>query len=298
MIIERQPSAEEPWSVLWTRGRGCAELADLLSAGTAVRVSGDLLETCIRSRADLLVSRRSLSNPVVSGAVPHDFDAERVRQVVGAVGGGPHSLLGARVAGVLSQRLGVPAELVSVSRSEDEGWQAVSALRRIGRDTGLPTRSLSADRASALFGELPEGSLVVLGAPGGSLLQRLFFGPGVRLRAKAPAGAVVVQTAPRRVFQVMDEPEGVSPHLRAADARRLVHWPSVPVVEEGELIGTFRPPADCGPSLTVRDLMEPARSVPADAPLSDVPLGDEGPLAVVDRRGRLIGTIRAEQLRA
>ena len=53
-------------AVVWTRGKGCAELADLLGGGESSRVSGDPAEACINYRADLLVARR-LSHRVRSG---------------------------------------------------------------------------------------------------------------------------------------------------------------------------------------------------------------------------------------
>ncbi len=38
-------------SVVWTRGKGCAELADLLTGGGSSRITGDLAEECINHRA-------------------------------------------------------------------------------------------------------------------------------------------------------------------------------------------------------------------------------------------------------
>jgi CBS domain-containing protein len=306
-MVQMRKSSPQPragWSVLWTRGKGCAELAETLAGeGTAARVSGDLVDACVSARADLLVGRRMASSfDLVSLAVPYEFAREKVHGVVAAVSGGPHSTLAARLAERLGIALGVPATLISAFRIAQDRPAALMALQSVGRAApGLSARAVQADSAAGLVGELREGSLLVLGAPGGSFIQRLFLGPGARLRARAPAGAVVVSQAPRRVYQLMSDPNGVSPLLRAADARRLVREP-VPVVAEGRPVGLFRPQAASGMATeaTVADLMEEPVTVEATALVSEarslMASRDHAPLAVVDRRGDLIGCLRWEDL--
>ena len=306
-MVQMRKSSPQPragWSVLWTRGRGCAELAETLAGeGTAARVSGDLVDACVSARAELLVGRRMASSfDLVSLAVPYEFAREKVKGVVAAVGGGPHSALAARLAERLGMALGVPATLISAFRIPQDRAAALMALESVGRAApGLTARAVQADSAAGLVGELREGSLLVLGAPGGSFIQRLFLGPGARLRARAPAGAVVVSQAPRRVYQLMSDPDGVSPLLRAADARRVVTEP-VPVVSEGRPVGLFRPHEASGMATeaTVADLMEEPLTVEATALVAEARSlmtgRDHAPLAVVDRRGDLIGCLRWEDL--
>ncbi|MGH9051414.1 MAG: CBS domain-containing protein, partial [Acidimicrobiia bacterium] len=301
---ESSPQARAGWSVLWTRGKGCAELAETLAGeGTAARVSGDLVDACVSARADLVVGRRMASSfDLVSLAVPYEFAREKVRGVVAAVSGGPHSTLAVRVAERLGTELGVPATLISAFRVPPDRPAALMTLELVGRAApGLSARAIQADSAAGLVGELREGSLLVLGAPGGSLIQRLFLGPGARLRARAPAGAVVVSQAPRRVYQLMSDPDGVSPLLRAADARRLITEP-VPVVSEGRPVGLFRPDEAAGMATEaiVADLMEEPATIESSALIAEARslMAGRGhaPLAVVDRRGDLIGCLRWEDL--
>lgn len=306
-MVQMRKSSPEPgagWSVLWTRGKGCAELAETVAGeGTAARVSGDLVDACVSARADLLVGRRMASSfDLVSLAVPYEFDRQKVHGVVAAVSGGPHSALAARLAERLGEAMGVPATLISAFRIPQDRPAALMALELVGRAApGLSARAVQADSAAGLVGELREGSLLVLGAPGGSFIQRLFLGPGARLRARAPAGAVVVSQAPRRVYQLMSGPNGVSPLLRAADARRLVTEP-VPVVAEGRPVGLFRPHEAAGMAteVTVADLMEEPVTIGATALVAEarsLMAGRDHPtLAVVDRRGDLIGCLRREDL--
>jgi CBS domain-containing protein len=306
-MVQMRKSSPQPragWSVLWTRGKGCAELAETLaSEGSSARVSGDLVDACVSARADLLVGRRMASSfDLVGLAVPYEFAREKVRGVVAAVSGGPHSILAAQAAERLGMTLGVPATLISAFRIPQDRPAALMTLESVGRAApDLSTRAVQADSAAGLVGELREGSLLVLGAPGGSFIQRLFLGPGARLRARAPAGAIVVSQAPRRVYQLMSDPNAVSPLLRAADARRLVTEP-VPVVSEGRPVGLFRPPEASGMATetTVADLMEEPLTIKATALVAEarslMARRDHAPLAVVDRRGDLIGCLRWEDL--
>jgi hypothetical protein len=91
------------FSVVWTRGKGCAELAELLDRGSPTRVQGDLRTECIEARADLLVSRRlPPSFDFVSMAVPSDF----VPGTVGSIGSDPRWCPRTRVPRIFRQRSG------------------------------------------------------------------------------------------------------------------------------------------------------------------------------------------------
>lgn len=291
-----------PWTVLWTRGRGCRELAELLGEDRAERVSGDLSEVCLRTRADLLVSRKFPSLDLVPVAVPRDVQPDRVEGVVAAVGAGPHSVLAARLAFRLAERLSVPAQMVSVFRSPAEEQVAVAALEAASEEVpDLEGRAVEGEDPAEILEQLPPGSLLVLGAPGGSLIQRLFLGPGARLRSGAPGGAVMVREATPRAFHRMRTSPYVSPHLLVADARRLIQDDEVvPVVEEGRLVGVVRRSqlGDGDGGRPVAEMMEEPVSVPYDAPLEEaVPLLDGGgSVAVVDQGGRLLGCLRRGDL--
>lgn len=231
------PRPDRAMRVVWTRGDGCAELAEALDP-SAVRVTGDLSETVLVQRADLLVRKKVASGfDLVSTAVPSDLDLDTVAEVAALVSGGPHSVLGAAVAAQLGQSLSVPARMAcAYAEDPDDALTTVEQLYR-----QVPTIEYSiihAEKASDLLEHLADHTLVVVGAPGGGWMQRQFFGPGARLVAKARAGAVVVQAAPRRVFSTMGEPEWVSRHLGAGDATRLHMLPLIPVVEDGILIGS------------------------------------------------------------
>jgi hypothetical protein len=100
--------------VVWTRGRGCLELAEALGGSDSTRLHGDLVEGCIDERADFLVSKRLPAGfDLVNVAVPVDFDADKVTKVVATVAGGPHSLLAAETAVSIAGSLGVEAEMLS-----------------------------------------------------------------------------------------------------------------------------------------------------------------------------------------
>src|SRR5690606_31517516 len=98
-------------------------------------------------------------------------------------------------------------------------------------------RTLEASDMSDLVARLPSRSLLVFGAPGGGWIRRHVSGPGARLRSKASAGAVMVRSAPRRVFQVMGEPVFVAPMMHARDTLRIRNEATLAVAEEGRLVG-------------------------------------------------------------
>ncbi|MGI9611249.1 MAG: hypothetical protein ACR2NL_13225 [Acidimicrobiia bacterium] len=285
-------------SVVWTRGRGCSELARLLGDGKEERISGDLAGECIENRATLLVSRRFPGSfELVSVAVPVDFEPENVTRVVSAVAGGPHSEFAAQMASDVSDALGVEAEMISAARPGDNKADAEAALEQIGDAVpSLRGRVVEVEGIAELIEELDDGALLVIGAPGGSWLQRTRFGPGARLRSKAQAGAIVVRRAPERVFHRMTEPIYVSP-LRAADDTLRFHGEGVlAVAEEGLLVGLVRRESleAAGPSI-VETLMEDPVSAKVDETVEEAgtlssTFGND-PIPVTDQDEHLVGAL-------
>jgi hypothetical protein len=293
---QRTTPAEE-LAVVWTRGRGCVELAELLAnSGGPKRIAGDLVNECIDNRADLLVTKKLPGDfDLVSVAVPVDFQPEKVTSVVATVAGGPHSLLAATVAARLGEALGVPAEMVSASIPYDEPPGAVEVLDRIGSSVPEITgRVIEVDGIEGLVEGLDDGALVVLGAPGGSWLQRAMFGPGARLRRTAQAGAIVVRSAPDRVFRFMGEPVYVAPLRQATDTLRFHAENTLAVAEEGRLVGLVRRERllDAG-TAPVSSVMEDALSVKVDETIEEAwelePDFGEDPIPVTDHREYLVG---------
>jgi hypothetical protein len=288
----------QPWSVVWVRGQGCPELADLLTDGEARRVGANLRASCLEARADLLVARRLTSFNLVPVAVPRGFHPRSVGAVAAAVAGGPHSLLAARVAERLGRALGVATSLVAASADPRFDGEAEAALGRAAALVPVPERRVvRAANPGAAVQALPPGSLLVLGAPGGTWWRRQFSGPGHQLQAAAPAGAIVVRTAPRRCFHGMGEPAAMGRQMPAGEARRLTAEAVVPVAEEGCLVGLVRRPVleAADPSATLGSLMEPPAFVRIDDELEQAGvLADffEGaPVPVVDAGGRLCGLL-------
>ena len=289
------PKADNP-AVVWTRGKGCAELADLLADGEPDRVSGDPAEECISHRAGLLVARKlSSSFDLVSVAVPVDFQPDNVTRVVATVAGGPHSLLAAEIAAQLGSALGVPSEMVSASGPDHDIASAEGILDEIGSLLpGLGSRVIEVDGISELVETLDEGALLVLGAPGGSWLQRSMFGPGARLRRTAQAGAVIVRSAPDRVFRFMGEPVYVAPLRQADDTLRFHAENTLAVADEGLLVGLVRRQRLMGAGGDpVESVMEEAVSVRVDETISEAwelePTFGEDPIPVTDHEERLVG---------
>ena len=286
--------------VVWTRGRGCAEVAALLAGDRAIRIDGDLQRSCIRAAADALVARRLTSFDLVPTIVPHDFDADGVRSVVAAVADGPHSGLAARVAATVATALGVPGDLATVYRSDDEEATAVSRLEALAASApGLGRRAIRHGSATGLIETLDAGTLLVVGAAGGSWIQRQILGPGHRLVVKTPGGSLVVRDEVRRAFQVAVDPAGfaIGRHMALGAARSVVLHRSVPVADDGVLVGIVRA-ADLTErpgSATVGDVMEPPVSVEAVEAVEAVEELREflegGPVPVVGRDGRLLGVV-------
>ena len=283
-------------NVVYTRGQGCAELAELLSS-SATRVGGDLAQACLESRADLLVTRKPPGGfDLVSVAVPLDFQPTEIKAVVAAVAGGPHSELNVTVAEALGHRLGVEIFAATAYFAPAAEAEARETLGRVA--SGLPEMSrlvIGANDPTEFIAKLPERSLLILGEPGGTFLSRLFFGPGARLRAKAPAGAVMVRYAPPRVFQHMSEPVFFGPLHHAGDSLRLHSCALTAVVDNGVLVGVVRRSTleAADPAVTLAELMEPPISIPWDQVIDsiDANVVQVGPTPVVDHAGRLIGAL-------
>lgn len=230
--------SDRPWSALWTRGDGCAELAALLD-GDAQRVQGDLTTACVDAGASLLITKRL--NPafdVTNVAIPRDLDLSAVDGVAALVAGGANSLLAAQIAATLSDQLGVRGRMLSAYADEKGQSEALTVVEQLyALVPTLEYQAVLAVPPADLVAQLGARELMVVGAPLGSWLQRQFFGQGARLVSHAPAGSVVVQSAPDRVFRYMDDPTYVSRHLGAGDAHRLHKAGLVAVVEDGLLIG-------------------------------------------------------------
>ena len=303
-------SASEPLAILeavpligraaWTRGRGCQPLAEMLSDEAAIPVKGDLHTMCVSAAIDILVGRKMTRFDLVPTVVPHNIDLDRVTSVTIAVGEGPHTpaAVGARIAACL----GVPGEMATVFRTAPESHVALERLGRFAASyPGMGHRSIANSSATVLLVGLDPSALLVVGAPGGSWIHRQLFAPGHKLQVAAPGGAVVVRAAPRRCFQEAVDATGiaVSPHLSASVADALISHPSVPVADDGELVGIVRRGAleEAGPSDQVGQIMEPPVSVaPTDSAAAARALHeylDFGPVPVVGDGGTLTGVVLA-----
>ncbi len=289
--------------VVWTKGADCRALAELLDPSGPTPVASDIATACVSARANLLVTRHLGSSDLCSVAVPHGFAPDETRAVVAAVGGGPHSSLAAAVAHALATRLGVPGRALYGHRGPDERPAAERVLSAISSQVpDLPTAAVEAASPAAMVGSLAPGTLLVVGAPGGSWFQRQFFGPGARIRARAPHGIVVVRHSPPRVYQVMRPPTAYGPQMRVVDAGLLSPGTPIVVAEEGRLVGTVSPAALAAayPHQELGDIMEDPVFLGAEERLDDIDvlLGAPGGAAVpvVDRRGRLVGLVAADDL--
>ncbi len=285
-----------PLRVLWTRGDQCRTLAHVLGRDTASRADTDVATACIRTRATLLVARHLTSFELCSVAVPHGFSPETTLSVVAAVGGGPHSRYAATLAERLARQLGVPARAVFGYRHDGEDSQARDVLADIAAAVpDLRIDTLQAPNPAALVSTLPTGTLLVVGAPGGSWFQRQFFGPGARIQSKAPNGTIVVRSAPPRVYQIMQPPTAFGPHMRIADAARIAGDRHAIVAQDGELLGIVPRSALTGtrPDVELVDVMESAVFLSADEAIDDAaPLLAHyrgNPVPVLDNRARLVG---------
>ncbi len=297
MTLSQVPAGSVVPPVLWTRGEGCAELAALLSDKEPLRVTGSLIEACISTRAEMLVSRKLPGNfDLASILVPDHFDAGVVETVVAAVAGGPNSEMAARVASRLQRSLGVKAFMACAFQDDASRDQAVLTIEALyDRVPDLEYRVVQAGSAEELVSQLPPGSALVLGAPGGNWFQRTIFGQGAKLRQRAEAGVVIVREAPLRVFHRMTDPVFVGPMREASEACRLHRQDVLAVVDRSKLIGLVHRSALLGaqPGVPVSTFIEEPRSIQIDALLSDA---DEhrgffgtDPIPVVDSDNVLVG---------
>lgn len=287
-------------TVAWTRGEGCLPLAEVLADEQPVALGSDLARSCVEDRVDFLVTRRASRFDLIPTAVPSSIDLSATTSVTAAIGVGPHSELAAQVAARLAAKLGVPGELSTVLRSGDASSTAMRKLGQLAeRFPHLTARAMEGTTARALIETLSPSTLLVVGAPGGSWFQRQIVGSGHRLLAAAPAGAIVVKSAPRRCYQDAVGAHGVavSPLLALADARSLVSLETVPVAHEGRLVGILRGSATTESPFgrTVADVMEPAVAVDATEPASAarelIDFLGRGPIPVVGGEDRLLGVI-------
>lgn len=288
--------ARSPWSVVWTRGDGCEELAEIL--GTAVFAKGNLKERCVDARADVVVQRRLTSFDLVDSVASNQFDSQPIRSVMAAVGGGPHSLLAGKVAERIAGALGVSGSLVSATRGDGEDLAVQKNLDVIGMQVPALERRLErVASAGELLSTLDDGTLLVLGAPGGSWLQRQFFGPGRQLIHAASGGIVVVRSSPRRCFQVSEPADAISPWLPVSEAAKLGGPAVMPVADDGSLVGLFRPgrAGAEGGDAVVQDVMEEPVFLAVDDPVDTADelsaFFDGAPIPIVDHDGRLFGVL-------
>jgi len=289
--------------VVWTRGRGCLELAEALAGGEPSRIKGDVSEECISERADVLVSKKLPAGfDLVNVAVPVDFEPEEVTKVVATVAGGPHSLLAAETAATLALSLDVEAEMLSAAGDEHGIEAAQAILDQVG--ASLPSihrRVIVVDGIGELVDDLDDGTLLVLGAPGGSWLSRSRTGPGARLRRTAQAGSVIVRSAPDRVFRFMGEPVYVAPLRHADDTLRMHKENTLAVADEGRLIGLVRREGLVrAGGEPVASVMEEALSVKVDETLIEArelePTFGPDPIPVTDHDEHLVGGLSLSSL--
>ena len=282
--------------VVWTRGKGCLELAEALGGHDVDKIQGDVADGCIERRADVLVSKKLPGGfDLVSVAMPIGFEPDRVQRVVATVAGGPHSILAAETAGRLARNMDVGAEMISAARSDDEMAAAQDMLGQVGAEVpGIDGRVVEVEGISELVEQLDEGTLLVLGAPGGSWLSRSRTGPGARLRRTAQAGAIVVRSAPDRVFRFMGEPVYVAPLRQADDTLRIHPQNTLAVADGGRLVGLVRREglirAGGDP---VESVMEEALSVRVDETILQAwdlePTFGKDPIPVTDHEEHLVG---------
>ncbi len=288
-----------PAPVIHTRGEGCAQLAGLLSMVPSVRVKGDVADACLQHRTDLVVGRRLSSGlEVASQVVPHGFDPENTEWVVAAVSGGPHSPLAARIARRLGESMGVKSLMVCAYMDDETQAEALSWVERLYDEVpGIEYRVIEASDADGIIDQLPDRSALVIGAPGGSWLQRAFFGQGARLRKGAPAGVMVVHAVQERVFQAMSDPAFVGGLREVGDILRIHGEQVFAVADRAVLIGIVERSVleESDPLALVRDVMSEPVSVAVDAPLEEAAALVERfasePIPVTDESGHLVGSI-------
>ncbi len=287
-----------PWNIVWTRGSGTGEVAAMLSSEDPVRVEGDLREACVDARADVLITKKLSSFDLVSSVVPHKVELDEIRAVAAAVGSGPNSTLAAAVAYRISTHLGIPGKLVTAPAPGVTETAAQQLLDEHALDApGLVRLVQTNGGAPSIVDGLDPATLLVIGAPGGSWLHRQFFGPGRKLILAAPAGALVVRSAPVRCFQVAGEPTYLGAVMRSGDAVKVTTARVVPVVDDGQLVGIARRSAlqASDPDTPVVEVMEPPVALEQDDALDAAwalaAFFESAPIPVVAPDGSLAGTI-------
>jgi hypothetical protein len=283
-------------NVVWTRGKGCLELAEILSTHVPDRIQGDLIRGCLDHRADFVVAKKMPGSfELANVAVPVDFDPERITRVSATVAGGPHSELAMNTAAHISNVLRVPLEIVSAHQDADGLGDAMRIVALYGeRFPGADRRVVQAQDMNELADTAEDGALMVVGAPGGSWLRRSRFGSGARIKGAARAGAVMVKSAPDRVYRFMGEPVYVAPLLQAADTLKLHTESVLAVAEEGVLVGVVRREDLSGEgNRTVASVMDDPVSTRVDATIEEArPLGEtfgDDPIPVTDHEDHLVG---------
>lgn len=299
---DRTPTDPAP-RVLWTKGDECRTLAEVLAGKGARRAEADLVESCIKAGAVLLSSRRLTTFDLCSLAVPHGFSPSATQSVVAAVGSGPHSPFAAAIAQRLAHRLGVPARAISGYQRSNEQHQALNVLESITTAVpGLDAQPMQTPNPATMIEALPAGTLLVVGASGGSWFERQFFGHGARIQAKAPSGTIVVKHAPTRIYQVMHPTTAFGPHMRVADAHQLRSEPHLVVAQDGQLLGLISAEAlqQARPDLELREIMDDPVFVSPDEDLDHAAALIEQhtgmAIPVVDTRNRIIGSVTAGDL--
>ncbi len=303
---EGEISSGSPYSgrpVMWGGSGQARDLADALAGEGSIKVGSDLASSCIEARARLLVLTNRTSFDLCSVAVPHGFNRSSTQSIVAAVGGGPHSSLAAELADWLSQKLGVPGRAVFGYTHPHERERSKAALdKTIDRLPGLPGDVVEVPSPAALVDALPPGTLLIVGAPGGSWFQRRFFGPGARIQAKAPAGTIVVTHNPERVFQVMQTPIAFGSAMRVGDALELSEGCDIAVAERGKLLGSVRVESLRGSrrDLELQQIMDTDTFLSADDEIGEAARTMEryggGIIPVVDSHDRLVGCVSAGDL--
>jgi CBS domain-containing protein len=295
----------EPLRVVWAGTNEAQRLASQLSGATASKAQSNLVQSCIESRASLLVLSKRTSFRLCSFAIPHGVNLDTTRSVVAAIGGGPHSALAAELADRLAKSLSVPASAVCGYSNPEEISRAEAVADAMAvRLPHLDTRIVEASSPAEMVGALPNNTLLVVGAPGGSWFQRRFFGPGPRIQAKAPGGTIIVNHNPDRVYQVMRAPVAYGPHMRVADAVAVAKGLDVTVAEDGTLIGTVTHEhlASAAPDAELHMIASDAAFLSAEDEIEEaIDLLDSisiRSIPVVDGRARLIGSVSASDLRS
>ncbi len=292
--MNSSPRSEQ--KVVWTRGRGCMELAEILDRSTASRVQGDIRAGVIEARADFVVAKKMPGSfDLAHVAVPVDFEPEVVTKVSATVAGGPHSQLAALTAAHIAEVLDVPLEIVSAHQDADDVGSAMRVVAEFGDQfPDAERRVVQAQNMNELTDTADEGSLIVVGAPGGSWLRRSRFGSGARIKGATKAGAVMVRSAPDRVYRFMGDPVYVAPMLHASDTLRLHDEKVLAVADQGLLVGVVRrSDLDGVGNQTVESVMDEPVSARVDETIEEArsleDLFGYDPIPVTDHDERLVG---------